>query len=837
MEKSLSRPIVGLILLAVVLLFGHSAVAVTPHKNLRLPDVIISPLPGSPVVSLEMTELTPNDRVELRLPAGLGEANGLGREWTPVHRSEDGVVRWVLRGSDTSSIALALDLGGLDPEEPVLLTVFSTDPVSGDELQAHWWLVARRDTASVIPAGAERVREMVRVNLQPGAPGEWSNIPRDRDGWLVFRQSDPRLGEVLPWASSEDPYIEATSISYATGTGEISKATDWNGVVFTDWICENRIGLVLQITGAPSDAIITTFDIDYTIFHSVDSSRYKSDASRVMGNFNMDIVPLYNGTESGQHSHSKSFTGLTNWAGKPVNFSYALSACNRFGHEYAYIDYFKITLHYTTGGGGGASVDLVADSVSTDFDTVAAGGQLGYYYDAHVGGTGAVGSGFNTGVYLSSDAGISTSDRLLQTVSESATLSAGDHFGTGTNARLVTVPSDVAPGTYWVGVVLDNGNTVSETNEGNNSAARQITVVASSSKPNLKVSGCSVNPSHVSSGGSVQFSYRAQNTGSTGAAYFSYETFISTDQNFDGSDQTVDGLDVPGGWPAGHDTGTVTRTVDLSGLANGTYYVGFALDVGNLVPETNENDNFCVAEVTVGSGGGGGGGVTHWLIPGAASTTGLNHANWKTQISIVNPDNAAHTVNVYFVARYSGWPGVLLAGPINLSPNQAWFRDDPLASLRPTSGMIYVVADSPGPVVTTRTYNDVTGVGRYGQGIAAEPIGSSCADELILPMVHSGPGQFHTNLGLVQADSGSFTVEVTIYSPGGSPLATKTYTRSGAFDQINNIFDDMGLGTLLINGAWIRVKLTSGCPAHWTTYASVIDESTGDPTYVAPVAP
>lgn len=258
-------------------------------------------------------------------------------------------------------------------------------------------------------------------------------------------------------------------------------------------------------------------------------------------------------------------------------------------------------------------------------------------------------------------------------------------------------------------------------------------------------------------------------------------------------------------------------------------------DVINYVPETNENDNYCVAQVTVGSGGGSGG-VTHWLIAGAASRTGLLNANWKTQISIVNPDSASHTVNLYYVAKGAGWPGLLLSGPISLSPNQAWFFDDPLAGLRPTSGMMYVVADSPGPVVTTRTYNDVAGAGRYGQGIAAQAIGSSPASELILPMAHSGPDQYHANLGLVQADSGSFTVEVSIYSSVGSLLATKSYTRSGAFDQITDIFDDMGIGSA-VTGAWIRVKLITGSPAFWTTYLSLIDETTGDPTYIAPVAP
>ncbi len=830
--------VVSCILVLVIGFAAGSAVAAgTDRTTPRLPKLTAGTIPGTPFISLSVERLAPGDRIELSLPKGLGEANGLDREWIRSQEAPDGATElWTFPGTSSSSTALALDTTGLEPGERGLLSVFSSDPKTGDELQAHWWLVAGDGEAILLPAGAARIEKMVRLTVGPGVPETWRSIPHDDAGRLLLRQSDPRLTDVLPRAIRQEPFLRAQSISAEAAGGSVSVSTTWN-LEFTNYVCESWIGLILQVTTAPTDAVITTFDVSYTVYHSVDTSRYKSSVSRRPNGVTwLNTVSLYNGTYSGHNWHTRTLTGLPDWATYPVNFDYVLGVCNLYGAEYAYLDQWSLTLYYNTGGGGGGSVDLVADDVRTDFDTVAVGGQLGYYYDAHVGGSGSVGSGFSTGVYLSNDAGISTSDRLLTTISEPSTLSAGDQFGARVFSGQVVIPGSVSPGTYWVGVILDNSNAVAETDEGNNTASRQITIVSSSSKPNLKVSGCSVSPDHASSGGTVQLSFRAQNTGSTGAAYFSYSTFISTDQTFDGSDQMVGGLDVPGGWAAGYDSGTQTVTVPLTGLADGTYYVGYVVDVGNQVPETNESDNYCVAQVTVGSGGGGGG-VTHWLIAGAASLTGLNHANWKTQVSIVNPDSVSHTINLYYVARGAGWPGVLLSGPINLSPKQAWFSDDPLAGLRPTSGMMYVVADSPGPVVTTRTYNDVAGVGRFGQGIAAQAIGSSPASELILPMAHSGAGQYHANLGLVQADSGSFTVEVSIYSSGGSLLATKSYTRSGAFDQITDIFDDMGLGSAAVTGAWIRVKLTSGSPAYWTTYLSLIDETTGDPTYIAPVAP
>lgn len=283
-------------------------------------------------------------------------------------------------------------------------------------------------------------------------------------------------------------------------------STSWN-MEFTNYVCESWIGLILQVTTAPADAVITTFDVSYTVYHSVDTSRYKSSVSRRPNGVTwLNTVSLYNGTYSGHNWHTRSLTGLPDWATYPVNFDYVLGVCNLYGAEYAYLDQWSLTLYYEPGGGGGGSVDLVADEVRTDFDTVAVGGQLGYYYDAHVGGSGSVGTGFSTGVYLSSDAGISTSDRLLVTIGEPSNLSAGDLFGARVFSERVVIPGNVSAGTYWVGVLLDNSSAVAETDEGNNAASRQITIAGSSSKPNLKVSGCSVSPEHVSSGGTVQLS-------------------------------------------------------------------------------------------------------------------------------------------------------------------------------------------------------------------------------------------------------------------------------------------------------------------------------------------
>jgi hypothetical protein len=74
------------------------------------------------------------------------------------------------------------------------------------------------------------------------------------------------------------------------------------------------------------------------------------------------------------------------------------------------------------------------------------------------------GGTFDIGVYLSTDTAITTSDRRVGEVVESA-ITAGQ---TKTYALNCQIPTDLANGTYYWGVIADSGGFVVESNEGNN---------------------------------------------------------------------------------------------------------------------------------------------------------------------------------------------------------------------------------------------------------------------------------------------------------------------------------------------------------------------------------
>jgi len=239
-----------------------------------------------------------------------------------------------------------------------------------------------------------------------------------------------------------------------------------------------------------------------------------------------------------------------------------------------------------------------------------------------------------------------------------------------------------------------------------------------------------------------------------------------------------------------------------------------------------------------GKNGTGVGSEEVWLIPAVASRTGAASTDWKSQVGVVNPTSETRSASVYSVVDGQAWPGNLLSGPHVIEANESLYLDDVLQPERPASGLLYVTVTGTGTAVSCRTFTPSTQGGTFGQGQPGILLSSaSPATELVLPLIHSSQGVFRTNVGFAQTSTGTYQVQAEIYSAGGTLLAQKTYSQAVAWRQVNDIFRDMGIGSASVEGGWIRVTLVEGSPSFWTTYATVIDDTTGDPTYVLPVAP
>lgn len=198
-----------------------------------------------------------------------------------------------------------------------------------------------------------------------------------------------------------------------------------------------------------------------------------------------------------------------------------------------------------------------------------------------------------SGIYLSTSANGTSSDIKLDTDAVASLLAGKSSVEGGTYA----LPT-LTPGTYYIRIVADDGKTVSELNENNNTAAIAFTV-----GPDLDVADSPVPTAALSSDGkSVTVSYQLNNIGTTASAastsgiYLSTDSIITTDDIFVGADAVAALL------AGASTTEGGTFTLPTTGLTAGQYYVGIIADYDKKVGELNEDNNTAaVSLITIGA--------------------------------------------------------------------------------------------------------------------------------------------------------------------------------------------------------------------------------------------
>ncbi|NES81858.1 MAG: hypothetical protein F6K10_10885, partial [Moorea sp. SIO2B7] len=243
--------------------------------------------------------------------------------------------------------------------------------------------------------------------------------------------------------------------------------------------------------------------------------------------------------------------------------------------------------------------DLKGTYFNLNPEPLNAGNSFTIDYDISNLGTAAAGA-FDVSFYLSSNDFISTGDYFLGTTTISG-LTAGS---TGLYNNSFTLPGIndafwTGDGTYYVGMIVDSGNTVTESNEGNNSNVGFLDdyddVFVTTQYADLSGSYFNILQEPLNAGNSFTIDYDISNLGTAAAGafdvsfYLSSNDFISTGDYFLGT-TTISGL------TAGS-TGLYNNSFTLPGIndafwtGDGTYYVGMIVDSGNTVTESNEGNN------------------------------------------------------------------------------------------------------------------------------------------------------------------------------------------------------------------------------------------------------
>jgi hypothetical protein len=228
---------------------------------------------------------------------------------------------------------------------------------------------------------------------------------------------------------------------------------------------------VLYVSSAPAGATVTGLTVHVSVTHPD-----MSDMQIVFAKEFYTVAKYlwYNGAgvNLNRDYTADIFSGSLPGLGGLVNGTWVLALRDCYAGATGTLTYWSVRAQYSTA----STIDLVADSLTLDTASVAPGGTVEADWNGHVAGTGTIGGPFTVGFYLSTDSTITTGDTLLGQATVSTAVNPGDTFGQSSPGKQLTIPAGTADGSYYVGMVVDAGGNVGESNEGNNTAWDSLAV-------------------------------------------------------------------------------------------------------------------------------------------------------------------------------------------------------------------------------------------------------------------------------------------------------------------------------------------------------------------------
>jgi len=220
-----------------------------------------------------------------------------------------------------------------------------------------------------------------------------------------------------------------------------------------------------------------------------------------------------------------------------------------------------------------------------------------------------------------------------------------------------------------------------------------------------------------------------------------------------------------------------------------------------------------------------------YLIPASAHASGLGGTSWVSDVVLYNANAGAVQANLYYLEGnhdHRSLTGKQVAVPAGAAVRIGDVVGNTFGQSS-SSGALYLGSGEP-LLITSRTYNDAAS-GTYGQFIAGAALAESLeANETARLIQLTRNGDYRTNIGFANASETRIVVQVELFRSDGTALATRSYTIEpyGFYQKTDIIGTDVSDAYALISSS------TPG--AQFFTYASVIDNRTGDPVFVTPGA-
>ena len=219
------------------------------------------------------------------------------------------------------------------------------------------------------------------------------------------------------------------------------------------------------------------------------------------------------------------------------------------------------------------------------------------------------------------------------------------------------------------------------------------------------------------------------------------------------------------------------------------------------------------------------------LVPAAARVPGSQGSFWRSGLHLVNVGDEPTTTSVELLPGPGSVPAL---EDHELASGEALILEDVIRDLVGGRGTGALRLSSSAPIVaTTRTATTVDG-GSYGQGIPAVSESTVASDGAAVRLFgFSREDAFRTNLGLFNPGSDDVDLIVRFYDGETTKLAEAHHTLTAeSWVQLNRVFEAHEIAG---ETDLIVVRQTSKIGS-FSAYASVVDEQTGDPTYLGPTS-
>ena len=410
-------------------------------------------------------------------------------------------------------------------------------------------LLASRDVGALDGSGASSASTTVTIPPSTPAGTYYIAAKADADGSVVETYETNNV-TVRSMLIGSDLYVSALTVPAKSGAGATITVTDTTA----------------NQGGGPATASVTRF------YLSANSTLDATDTPLAGGHA---VPALASGVT---HSLSTSLT----LPAVPTGIYYVIAKAD---------DDNDVLESKETNNTLAKSISIGSDLAVTAFTAPASGGagmSLTLNDSTTNQGGGSVGP-TTTRFYLSTDSFLDGNDTPLGSRAVPALLAGAVSSAPTT----VTIPTGIV-GTYYLLARADADDTVAETAETNNMAARSVQIGSDLSVPSITA------PAKAAAGSSIVVTDTTTNQGGGDASASTIAFYLSTTSAGNAADVLLDGSRaVPPLAPGTSSTGTTSVTI-AAGPAAGTFYIIAKADFGNAVPETNETNNTRSRSISIG---------------------------------------------------------------------------------------------------------------------------------------------------------------------------------------------------------------------------------------------